>query len=94
MSDPHHWADLKEQMLSIGIVGYVWERLWSVGDKDSCRYCGHLMSKSGRGGLDNVDHHLDLLNMSDEIRAARGAILRLVPQFKSHPIFEADKPTV
>jgi hypothetical protein len=93
MSDPHHWTSIKEQIPTIYLNQNTWQIWWGIPNifNVSCNYCGDAISKSASS---NINHHLDLLNMSDEIKAARGAILRLVPRFSVHPIFEADKPTV
>lgn len=48
-----------------------------------------LQAKSGW-----IDHHLQLLKVSDTVKTHRADILRLVPSFASHPAFESDLLTV
>ncbi|KAF2733354.1 hypothetical protein EJ04DRAFT_273291 [Polyplosphaeria fusca] len=76
------------------ITQYMW-RGWHCMDGGSeecyCRHCGDYASSQTNTW---IDHHLGFLSMADDIKAARACILRLIPAFEDHPIYEADMPTV
>jgi hypothetical protein len=90
-----HWLSFKRKVPTDNPATpqYVWQG-WVNKDGASeecfCDYCGNYASSQGN---DWIDHHLELLKVSDEIRAARASILRLLPDFADHPIFEIDVPT-
>jgi len=83
-----HWLSFKRQIAAENRFSpqhsqHVWT-CWP-GAPRKCNYCGNNFQ---------VKHHLELLKTSNEIRAARASILRLLPTFVDHPIFEIDRPTV
>jgi len=95
-TDSAHWLSFKRHVPadSPTATRYIW-RGWENKDGPSedcyCRYCGDYASSQSSKW---IDHHLGLLTMSNEITVARARILRLLPTFADHPVFEADMPTV
>jgi uncharacterized C2H2 Zn-finger protein len=79
-----HWRAVMDIFESKGIstkLGKIhWVYTYFLPKNVNCPYCGATAS----------NHHLRLLEMSDEIRNHRGAILLLIPDFIDHPIFDGD----
>lgn len=103
VTDSDHWLSFRKQV-SEYIPGrkyiHPWEKCfirWSfryAAVVALCNYCGE--SAVSQPNSLNIDHHLAFLKASDleEVIAVRAAILRLLPDFQSHPIFETDKRIV
>jgi hypothetical protein len=68
-----------------------WENMNGSSEGCYCHYCGDYASSQSSTW---IDHHLGLLVVSNEITVARTRILRLLPKFADHPVFEADMPSV
>ena len=95
-TNSYHWLTFKRHVLadSPTTTRYIW-RGWENKDGSSedcyCTFCNNYASSQSSSW---IDHHLGLLVMSDDIKAVRARILRLLPEFADHPIFETDMPTV
>lgn len=76
-----------------------WRQAWDswiigVGSRTllTCPCCSEELPRNGVWL--EARHHLKLLKDNDSIRPYRHAILRLLPRFGSHPVFEDVMPTV
>lgn len=95
-TDYEHWLSFKQHVGSDdpAALRFIWQRWTGQGggaEEPYCQHCGGFSSSQGDGW---IDHHLQLLKVSDIIKIHRADILRLVPSFASHPVFESDLPTV
>ena len=91
-----HWLSFKQHVGSDDPAApkFIWQRWTRQGgaaEESYCQHCGGFSSSQGDGW---IDHHLQLLKVSDTTKIHRADILRLVPSFASHPVFESDLPTV
>jgi hypothetical protein len=106
VTDGDHWLSFIKQA-SKHLRWFASENLWQKRSKwqflnlvipqemNFCNYCGE--STLSGSDPEYIDHHMTLLKKTsdlDKVIAARAAILRLLPDFADHPIFEMDKPSV
>ncbi|XTI87392.1 hypothetical protein V2W45_412488 [Cenococcum geophilum] len=102
-TDSTHLAQFRESVAGIlcnvfSPNGLSWETWrvqyyhWNTTESMLCLTCGQ--PALARGQLGEIDHHLQLLTKPDEIRPYRWDILRLCPDFGSHPVFDDVKAVV
>lgn len=94
ITDSVHWLSFKgdfrpDNKTTTLYVWYGWRRGLGGSEERDCRYCGKPAGHWDGLGSTWIDHHLDLLSMSDEVKKAKGAILRLIPDFRFHPVFKS-----
>jgi len=94
-TDYDHWLSFKGCMTGKCAPYHLpWGMWYFRGRKPEERYCQYCGQNASSQKDVLIDHHLGLLKISDEIRAARASILRLLPSFVNHPVFEMDRPSV
>jgi len=108
--DADHLRSLQDQMLvpmvcklSDFFPWQPWILHWRPGSQDTvCNKCGVEIfgedsfdewKPEGTGNVE-VTHHLTLLKRSSDLEAGKQQILRLVPEFGTHPIFDTAMPLV
>jgi len=96
-TDGGHWLSFSAQVSDHMVRPKIWEpSLADVRyryDQFLCHYCGMKRSNCDEAWRGHCINLLKTQNL-DEVVASRAVILRLLPDFASHPVFEMDKPTV
>jgi hypothetical protein len=86
-NEPAHWLSFKQHIPARMTVNkYIWEEWYQL--DEPVRFCPHCGESTTSYGISFVNHHLTLLTITDELKAASLSILRLVADFHSHPIFK------
>lgn len=97
-TDSTHLAQFRESVANVvSPDGLIWETWgvqyphWDTMKPMLCPTCGQLASTRRLAGM--VDHHLQLLDQN-EVRPYRWDILRLCPDFGTHPVFDDARPSI
>lgn len=99
-TDSAHLAKFQESVANIihkiwrDVIWYPWEVRYDCDTVKSmvCPTCGQPAST--RRPVDRIDHHLQLLPDQNEVRPYRWDILRLCPNFGTHPVFDDVRPSI
>lgn len=101
-TDSAHLAKFQESVANFtsnyglprDIIWYPWKVWYDYDTVESmvCPTCGQPAST--RRPVDRIDHHLQLLPDQNEVRPYRWDILRLCPNFGTHPVFDDVRPPI